>query len=87
MTPDGVREAEDTDMRTQGQVEELFRRLYRELGEDPAKLVQIKPMDGGWDKALSYEVTRIDGKKTRVYRRDLDYNDESAIRNALRAFA
>lgn len=74
-------------MRTRDQVEELFRRLYRDLGKDPGDLIQIRPMDGGWDYALSYEITRSDGKRTRVYRRDLDCNDEGGIKNALRAFS
>ena len=74
-------------MRTRAEVEELFRRLYRDLGNDPAHLIQVKPMDGGWENALSYEVTRSDRKRTRVYRRDLDDGNEEAIKTALRSFA
>jgi hypothetical protein len=45
-------------VRTHTQVEQLFRSLYQDLGSDPADLIQIRPVDGGWDNALSYEVTR-----------------------------
>ncbi len=72
-------------MRTQAQIEELFRRLYRESGNDPADL-HIKPVDGKWEDALSYEVTRKDGKRTRVYRKDLDDRNEIAIKASLNAF-
>lgn len=44
-------------MRTQAQVEGLISRLYQQLGKDPADLIQIKPMDGQWHNALSYQVT------------------------------
>lgn len=74
-------------MRTQEVVEALFRRLYHELGKDPAELVQIKPIDGGWHDALSYEVTRSDRKQTRIYRRDLDYNNDDNIKDCLRNFS
>lgn len=74
-------------MRTQTQVEELFRRLYRDLGKDRTDLIQIKPMDGGWENALSYEVTRKDMKRTRVWRRDLDDENENGIKTALSGFA
>ena len=74
-------------MRTQAEVEELFRRLYRDMGSEPAQLIQVKPMDGGSENALSYEVTRADKKKTRVYRRDLDDGNEEAIKAVLRSFA
>ena len=74
-------------MRTQAQVEELFRRLYRELGSDSKELIQIKPMDGGWDNALSYEVTRKDNKRTRILRKHLDDGNEESIKASLKRFS
>lgn len=74
-------------MRTQAQVEQLIRRLYQDLGKNPVDLIQIRPVDGGWDNALSYEVTRKDGKKTRVWRRDLDDNNNEGIKASLRQFS
>jgi len=74
-------------MRTQAQVEQLFRRLYQDLGRDPADLIQVRPVDGGWDNALSYEVTRKDKKKTRVWRRDLDDNNNENIKASLNQFS
>lgn len=73
-------------MRTQPEVEELIQRLFQEVGYNPSELIQIKPMDGGWENALSYEITRRDGKRTRIYRRDLDDGNESRMKNALRGF-
>lgn len=69
------------------QIEKLFHRLYRDLEKDPADLVAIKPMDGTWGNALSYEVTRKDKKKTRVYRQDIDDRNEMSIKASLNAFA
>ena len=74
-------------MRTQAQVQQLFRRLYQELGRDPTELIQIKPVDGGWDDALSYEVTRQDNMRTRVWRRDLDDNNNTGIKACLSQFS
>ena len=74
-------------MRTQATVEALCRRLYHELGKDPAELVQIKPIDGGWENALSYEVTRNDKKQTRIFRRDLDDKNNEGIKACLRSFS
>ena len=67
-------------MRTQAQVGDLLRRLYQDLGKDPAELIQIRPVDGGWHNALSYEVTRGDKKQTRIYRCDLDDNNDEKIK-------
>mgnify|MGYP001562041551 CR=1 FL=1 len=74
-------------MRTQAQIEELFCRLYGDLGNDPADLVHIKPMHGKWEDALSYEVTRKDNKKTLVFRKELDDGNENNIKASLSAFA
>lgn len=73
-------------MRTQAQVEDLLRRLYQDIGKDPAELIQIRPVDGGWHNALSYEVTRGDLKKTRIYRRDLDDDNDENIKAYLSTF-
>ena len=73
-------------MRTQSEVESVVRRAYQKTGGDASDLVQIKPIDGGWDNALSYEVTRSDGKHTRVYRSDLDDENEQWIADSLRSF-
>ena len=73
-------------MRTQSSVESLCRHLYQQLGKDPAEITQIKPIDGGWNNALSYEVTRRDMKRARVYRRDLDDDNTENIRSCLGGF-
>jgi hypothetical protein len=53
-------------MRTQTEVEGIISRLYQQLGKDPTDLVQIKPIDGQWHNALSYQVTRQDQTQTRI---------------------
>ncbi len=72
-------------MRTQSEVESVVRDAYERIGGDPLDL-QIEPMDGRWDNALSYEVTRADGKRTRVYRSDLDDENEEGIAESLHSF-
>ena len=73
-------------MRTQGDVEETIRHLFEKIGGDPADLLQIKPIDGDWENALSYKVVRKDGKQTKIYRLHLDDSDEQEMKNALRNF-
>lgn len=73
-------------MRTQADVEGLIRLLFQEIGADPSDLIQIRPFDGGWADALSYGVTRRDGKHTKIYRRDLDDGNEQGMKAALRSF-
>jgi len=67
-------------------MEELIQGLFQEIGYDPAELIQVKPKDGSWENAISYEITRKDGKRTRIYRRDLDDGNEQGMKNALRGF-
>jgi len=74
-------------MRTQAQIEQLIRRLYKELGNEPSELIQILPIDGGWDNALSYEVTRTDKTKTWILRRDMDDNNNGNIKASLSQFS
>lgn len=74
-------------MRTRADVESLCRSLYQGLGQDPGDLIQIRPIDGGWHDALSYEITRKDLKRTRIYRRDLDDNNTANIQDCLRTFS
>jgi hypothetical protein len=74
-------------MRTQAQIEQLIRRLYKELGNEPSELIQILPIDGGWDNALSYEITREDKTKTWILRRDMDDNNNGNIKASLSQFS
>jgi hypothetical protein len=73
-------------MQTQLDVESIVHRLYKKIGGNPLDLRLIKPIDGGWDNALSYEITRFDLKHTRVYRSDLDDQNEQKIETSLRNF-
>lgn len=73
-------------MRTQTEIELLFHSLYKDLGQDITDIIQIKPRDGGWHDALSYEVTRRDGKRTTVSRKDIDDDNEQNVKIALTRF-
>jgi len=73
-------------MRDQHGVESIVQRLYERIGRDPSELFQIRPIDGGWDNALSYEITRSDMKRARIYRHDLDDQNEQEIASCLRRF-
>ncbi len=72
-------------MQTQSEVESVVRDVYKSIAGDPSELV-IQPMDGTWDNALSYKVTRADGKRTWVYRSDLDDENREGIAESLRNF-
>lgn len=74
-------------MRTRAQVEGLISRLYQQLGKDPADLLQVKPMDGQWHDALSYQVTRRDQTQARIWRSDLDDGNEGNIMKSLQGFS
>ena len=74
-------------MRTQAEVEGIISRLYQQLGKDPADLIQIKPMDGQWHDALSYQVTRRNQTQTRIWRSDLDDGNERNIMQSLQGFS
>lgn len=69
------------------QIENIVHQIYQELGCDSDDLIQVKPIDGGWEDALSYEVTRKDHKKARVWRKDLDDNNIENIKTCLRQFS
>jgi len=70
---------------TRARIEELIRRLYQEVGGRPADLIQIRPIDGGWENALSYDISHRDGRKIRIFRKALDDDNEQEVRNALGA--
>ena len=55
--------------------------------ESTAELIQVEPLDGGWNDAVSYEITQNDQKRTRIYRRDLDDGAYEAIRTCFEMFS
>ncbi len=67
-------------------IRRLIEHAYASLGNDAQPLRNIIPKDGTWETALSYLVLREDGKRVRVWRRDIDDNNNQAIRDALRQF-
>ena len=66
-------------------IRRLIKHEYASLN-DAQPLANIIPKDGTWETALSYLVVREDGKRVRVWRRDIDDNNNQAIRDALRQF-
>lgn len=62
--------------RTKEMVEAHLRKLGEEAGGDPNARVFIKPNDGGWLNALSYNLVTKDGRSVRIFRRHLDDCDD-----------
>ena len=58
-------------MQTESEIKSLIQGLYSQVGGDPNDL-QIIPEHGGWGTALSYEVSKEDGKKVQVRRKHID---------------
>jgi hypothetical protein len=73
-------------MRTEQSVRKLITQLYRDLGEDPARLKSIKPVGGDWASATSYEVTRTDGAVVSIAGKDIDQANEPQVAEALGRF-
>lgn len=66
-------------------IRRLIHYLCREQGDERRHFV-IKPRDGGWDNALSYEVTRRDGKRAYLWRANLEDDNIDAMRASLNNF-
>jgi hypothetical protein len=73
-------------MRTEHSVRSLIKQLYQALGEDPARLKNIKPVGGDWTSAISYEITRSDGAVVHVQGKDIDQANEPQLAEALGRF-
>ena len=73
-------------MRTEHSVRKLISQLYRDLGEDPARLKSIKPVGGDWTSAISYEITRNDGAVVHIQGKDVDQANEPQIAEMLLRF-
>jgi hypothetical protein len=73
-------------MRTDQSVRNLIAQIYKELGEDPARLKSIKPAGGDWSSAASYEVVRSDDAVARIAGKDIDEANEPHIADALGRF-
>lgn len=71
-------------MDAQLEITSLIQGLYHEIGGNPDDIIQIIPKDGGWDIALSYEVSNGDGKSIRVFRREIDDKKNEKIKGVLR---
>jgi hypothetical protein len=74
-------------MKTEPEVYSLIQRLYADLGREPAEIVRVRPLYGGWYNALKYEVVRRDGTVTAIRRKDVDDSNCDAMADALKTFA
>jgi hypothetical protein len=74
-------------MKTEHETLELVQRLYARTGRDAADIVCVRALHGGWHNALKYEAERYDHRVAAIGREDLEAGDDTAIVNALRAFA
>ncbi|MFZ1745072.1 MAG: hypothetical protein WBO24_06265 [Nitrospirales bacterium] len=73
-------------MTKEQEIKNMIYGLYRQLGLDPEELKFIKPNDGVWGNALSYDIQRKDGAVARIYRKDIDDSATVPILAALRRF-
>ena len=71
-------------MRTEESVKAILQREYQIIGGAPSDLVRVEPKDGGWEKALSYDVTGSNGKRVKIRRPAFDDENWQEIRAALR---
>jgi len=70
-------------MNAESEIKTLIQELYSQVGGNPND-IQIIPKDGGWGTALSYEVSKEDGKKQRVFRCHIDDKNDPEINKVLR---
>jgi len=73
-------------MTKEQEIKNMIYGWYQQLGSDPAELVFIKPNDGVWGNALSYDIQRKDGAVARIYRKDIDDSATAHLLVALRQF-
>jgi hypothetical protein len=74
-------------MKTEPEVYSLIQRLYADLGCEPAEILRVRPLYGGWYNALKYEVVRKDGTVTAIRRKDVEDSNCDAMADALKTFA
>lgn len=71
-------------MDAQTEITNLIQELYHEIGGILDDIAHIMPNDGGWGTALSYEVSKKDGKNIRIFRREIDDKENEKIKGVLR---
>ena len=69
-------------MKTESEIKGLIHGLYFQVGGDPNDL-QIIPEHGGWGTALSYEVSKEDGRKMQIRRSHIDDENYLDIKRGL----
>lgn len=74
-------------MKSEREILDLIRAIYRDVGGAPADLAHIRPLYGGWLNALKYEVVRMDKASTLLWRADLENMNRRPLTKALRALA
>lgn len=68
----------------QSEITRLIEKLFCNIGGNANDIAHIIPKDGGWGKALSYEVCNKEGKRIRVFRKYIDDKEHETIKIALR---
>lgn len=72
--------------KTRAEIDPIICTSYGAIGGDIREVAHIRPEDGGWDNARSYEVTLKDGRKALVARRYVDDENRVSVMDALRGF-
>lgn len=73
-------------MRSEHEVLELLRAIYREVGGVPADLTSVRPLYGNWFNALRYELVRADTATMLLWRVDIDNLNRRPLTKALSTF-
>ena len=68
------------------EIDKIICDSYGDIGCDIRDIAHVRPQDGKWENALSYEVTLKDGRIAFVLRKDIDDNKPQAIQNSLRGY-
>jgi hypothetical protein len=73
-------------MKSELEILEMVRTIYRDIGGDPSELASVRPLWGGWLNALTFEVVRVDNSVTRLSRVDIDSANRRRLTKAVKAF-
>ena len=73
-------------MTSRAEIEKIICVSYGVIGCEIRDIAHIRPRDGDWENALSYEVTLKDGRKAFVLRKHLNDNNAQAIKDSLIGF-
>ena len=72
--------------KSRAEIDNIICNSYGKIGCDIRDIAHVRPQDGDWENALSYEVNLKDGRKAFVLRTHMDDSNTQEIQNSLRGF-